>query len=96
MNIIKPYRPKSGHDRRIRDAFYQSRAWKTFRKSYFMKHPFCVDCRAEGVEAFAVVLDHIHQRSKGGADFPEDSGLRGLCTHHDAIRQAKQSNQARG
>lgn len=90
-HFIKVKSRQSGHSSRARDPFYQSKTWKMFRKGYFARHPFCVDCQEEGRNVFAVVLDHIHQRSKGGENFPPDSGLRGLCVHHDAVRQANQS-----
>lgn len=84
---------QSGHAARPKDPFYQSKNWKLFRKGYFMRHPFCVDCQKEGRNVIGVVLDHIHQRSRGGEDFPPDSGLRGLCIRHDAVRQAQQARR---
>lgn len=90
-HFIKIKSSQSGHSSRAKDLFYQSKTWKMFRKGYFARHPFCVDCQKEGRNVFAVVLDHIWQRSKGGPDYPEDSGLRGLCKHHDSVRQAQQS-----
>jgi len=96
MYVIKRKQGKSGHYKRVADPFYRSKGWVQFRRFYFMRHPFCVDCEAEGkLHIPAVVLDHIEQRSKGGPDFPDDTGLRGLCRHHDAVRQAIQSKQGR-
>ena len=96
MKVIKinPENRKA-YSHRQRDPFYQSKQWRTFRESHFKEFPFCVDCASEGVEKLAVILDHIHQRSLGGVDFPDRSGLRGLCRHHDAVRQAEQSKRAR-
>lgn len=95
MIVLKRKRGRSGHHTRVKDSFYQSKGWRSFRKNYFQRYPNCVDCKAEGRIEAAVVLDHIHQRSKGGSDFPDDSGLRGLCVHHDAIRQREQSKEER-
>ena len=94
MNIIKIKRPKSGHWRRVKDPFYQSKMWKSFRESYLREHPNCILCEKEGVSKMAVVLDHIKQRSLGGADF-DTSNVRGLCIHHDAVNQAEQSKRSR-
>lgn len=95
MNVIKINRNKSGHHNRERDPFYQSKGWKIRRKDYFSRFPWCIDCLAEGIYRLATILDHIWQRSLGGPDFPDDEGFRGLCKHHDAIRQARQSNRAK-
>lgn len=93
MKLKKIIRPKVGHATRVHDPFYTSQAWQKYRKAFLADFPFCVDCQNEGVTTMALVVDHIHQRSKGGADFPPFSGLRGLCRHHDSVRQAKQSNE---
>lgn len=96
MYVLKRKHKNTGHYNRVKDNFYRSKQWVQFRKFYFERHPFCSDCEAEGkLHIPGVVLDHIHQRSKGGADFPDDSGLRGLCVHHDAVRQRQQSLESR-
>ncbi len=95
MNAKKIRNSSSGHYSRVRDPFYQSALWRKFRAGYKQRHPYCVDCEEKGIITEMVVLDHIHQRSKGGADFPDDSGLRGLCVSCDAIRQAEQSKKSK-
>ena len=95
MNILKINRPKSGHYSRVKDPYYQSKAWKLQLKWAEAEIPkFCAMCKEEGVEGMTgKVLDHIKQRKKGGAD--DISNYRWLCGHHDAVNQARQSNQVR-
>jgi 5-methylcytosine-specific restriction protein A len=94
MNVIKTTNP-SRWAHRVHDPFYTSKGWIKFRKVYFMEFPNCVDCLKEGRVTDAIILDHIHQRSLGGPDFPDRDGLRGLCRHHDSKRQSQQSKNAR-
>ena len=68
-----------------KDSFYWSKTWRDFRKKYLARHPFCV---VPNCGELATHLDHIIPRSRGGADFPDDSGLQGLCAAHHNTKTA--------
>ncbi|WP_160122441.1 HNH endonuclease signature motif containing protein [Rhodovarius lipocyclicus] len=65
------------------DPFYRSKEWHRLRTIVLKRDP---TCRTPGCGRQSVAVDHILQRSKGGADHP--SNLRGLCTQcHNQRRQ---------
>lgn len=85
----KRYNPKRADS----DKFYDTAAWRNFRKYYLITHPLCVDCEADGVVEPAVVVDHIKpykERPDLGLD---ETNMRGLCRLHDNRRRRDRSGR---
>ena len=72
--------------------FYNSWAWRKFRKQYLDKNPLCVECDNSGVVTVATVVDHIVQIIKGGESLSE-SNVQSLCEHHHNSKSALESKK---
>jgi 5-methylcytosine-specific restriction protein A len=61
--------------------------WRVSSKGFLFKHPLCVAHEAQGLSAFAEVVDHI-VRPKGDMSlFWDRSNWQGLCKScHDSIK----------
>jgi 5-methylcytosine-specific restriction protein A len=70
-----------------KDSFYQTKEWKSYRRTYLMTYPLCKLCSVSDKVTLATVLDHIVPIKKGGAKW-DYNNLQGLCTHHNAIKTA--------
>lgn len=61
------------------DRFYDTAAWRNFRKYYVTVHPLCEPCEARGEYVPVAVVDHI----KPFKEFPElaldEDNVRSLC-----------------
>ena len=65
------------------DPFYRSVEWRRLRAEVLRRQPVCA---TPGCGRRSVAVDHVVQRSRGGADHP--SNLRALCTPcHNMRRQ---------
>jgi 5-methylcytosine-specific restriction protein A len=93
MKVIRITRKKQGGTAG-KDPFYQSKAWKKFRKIYLAENPTCAECKKEGVITEATVVDHVIQRIKGGEDFDRNN-LQPLCDRHHNIKRAQESNRSK-
>jgi 5-methylcytosine-specific restriction protein A len=65
-------------DKAEHDRFYHRIAWKKVRALQLQLEPLCCECRKFGKLTTATVVDHIIERSKGGADYDMDN-LRSVC-----------------
>ena len=59
--------------------------WLKGKDAYFMAHPWCSDCKAEGVLTPATDRHHIHKLKLGGEHFLW-SNLMPLCKSHHSLR----------
>lgn len=78
----------------VHDSFYSSSAWRKTRKAFLTEFPLCLHCEEEGVVTPAKVVDHIVQRSKGGADF-DWSNLQPLCARHHDMKSSAEGRESR-
>ncbi|WP_458096236.1 HNH endonuclease signature motif containing protein [Roseomonas sp. WA12] len=69
-------------------GYYGTTAWRRLRAVVLAAQPVCA---TPGCGLRATDVDHIVQRSQGGADHP--SNLRGLCS--DCHKQRRQGGQPR-
>ena len=80
---------KSYQDIRQNNAsFYQSTAWRKYRRIYLALHPLCRMCEAEGTITQALMVDHIVTMNKGGDPW-EDDNLQPLCNKCHAKKSSK-------
>ena len=87
--VNRPWVVKSSGKRLKDDSkFYNSWAWRKFRKSYIERNPLCVMCEAEGIVTPAQIVDHIIPMRQGGAKFDENN-LQSLCKHHHDVKSGK-------
>ena len=49
-------------------------------KQYWLNHPYCEVCRAEGITRYSAAPHHIQTRGAGGKDNADN--LIALCTKH--------------
>lgn len=71
-------------------SLYWSRSWRTFRRTYLMAHPLCIECKAEGRVEPAAEVDHIVAIARGGDTWSE-SNLQGLCKRHHSAKTLRES-----
>ena len=76
-------------ERRALDAQYRGQAWRKYAKAYLASNPLCVQCKAEGVVAVAVLVDHIIPTAQGG-DFWDGRNHQALCDHHHRVKSARE------
>lgn len=73
--------------------------WQKASATYISRNPYCVMCKARGVDALATVVDHIVPH-KGRMDLFWDSrkNWQGLCKAcHDGAKKAQEnSGRVRG
>ncbi|MCR4508918.1 HNH endonuclease [Pseudomonas sp. 32.2.56] len=79
----KRYNPRRADS----DKFYDTAAWRRFRRYYLITHPLCVDCEAEGLVVPAVVVDHIKPFKERPDLALDETNMRGLCRPHDNRRR---------
>lgn len=92
QRISRPWQNKPQHKsygfKTNSSKFYHSSEWRNLRKEFLSDNPLCVECVKIGEVESAKIVDHIVPIRKGG--HPTDrSNLQGLCTHHNAIKTAK-------
>jgi 5-methylcytosine-specific restriction endonuclease McrA len=70
----------------VQQRFYGTAEWKRLREAALRRDGFRCTWIDHGIRCLrpAVVVDHIVERTDGGADTLEN--LRSLCRDHDAIR----------
>lgn len=59
---------------------------------YLRRHPFCVECQAEGRTVLATELDHVRSIGEGGSP-DDDANLQGLCTEHHARKTSGEAQR---
>jgi 5-methylcytosine-specific restriction enzyme A len=77
--VFKVQRQALTVDKVAHDRFYHRAALKRVRALQLQLEPLCRECRKTGKLTVASVVDHIIERSKGGADY-DMSNLRSVCT----------------
>lgn len=83
--VFKVQRQAMTEDKAEHDRFYHRAAWKKVRALQLQLEPLCRECRKAGKLTAASVVDHIIERSKGGADY-DLNNLRSVCVNcHNAI-----------
>jgi len=76
--VFKSQRERMTVDKAEHDRFYHRVAWKKVRAVQLQLEPLCRMCRTTSKLTPATVVDHIIERSKGGADYDMDN-LRSVC-----------------
>ncbi len=82
---------KSAEDTRIRNKFYHSKKWRSFRKSILAKEPLCRECSDRQFFFPATVVDHILPISEGGEPF-DPKNMQPLCVschNRKSLRERK-------
>jgi hypothetical protein len=100
-SIKRPW-SKETQRRYNRDPRYNSPAWKqavrvhkqgttTLPNGETISNAICYDCYVESKKVTPMhTVDH-HIRVKDGADFWDSSNYRSLCSHHHAVKSAKEA-----
>jgi len=88
---------KVQHQRSVDNSwFYNTWAWKKFRKGYVQRHPICIECDREGIVGPTEVCDHKEQFAPGAAGWDlkalKDEDYNPLCDHHHNSRSGKQAH----
>lgn len=75
--------------------FYNSRAWRNFRKKVLERNPLCVECLKIDVVTVATVGDHIIPINQGGEPMDE-TNVQGLCKKCHDSKSGKEGRRAKG
>ena len=71
-------------------------AWEKASKGHLKRNPFCVDCKADGIETLATEVDHEVPHRGDMRIFWDKSNWRSRCkTHHSRKTATRDSNFAR-
>lgn len=81
---FKAQRQAMSIDKAEHDRFYHRAAWKKVRALQLQLEPLCRQCRKEGRLVAATVVDHIIERSKGGADYDQNNTQSVCQSCHNA------------
>lgn len=83
----RPQGPKRG-EAAVLHRMYCNRAWVDGRAAYLAMHPLCVECKAEGVLAAAIIVDHIVPHRGDPGLFYDQTNWQPLCKHHHDVKTA--------
>lgn len=72
--------------------FYNSRAWRNFRKSRLLEEPLCRECKRNNKITEATVLDHIKRIEDGGEKLSKQN-TQPLCK---SCHNSKSGREAHG
>ena len=88
--LYKQQKSAMTEDAKELKRFYDRVAWKKVRALQLQLEPLCRECRKIGKLTAATVVDHIIERSKGGADY-DHNNLRSVCApcHNEITRRSK-------
>src|SRR5690349_5460159 len=72
--------------------------WRKARLRFLATHPLCVMCKARGVVAAAVIVDHIKPHKGDAVLFWDENNWQGLClTDANSVKQVQErSGHLRG
>lgn len=70
-----------------------SSAWRKAREGFLARHPFCVQCEAEGFPRLAAVVDHIIPH-KGDKELFWDEIIGSLCAKDITTSRQPQKMEA--
>ncbi|AUC13811.1 hypothetical protein BTO06_01000 [Tenacibaculum sp. SZ-18] len=90
----KPWQEKRvPHGRRLNDnsKFYNSRAWRNFRKQVLIEEPLCRLCSSKGLVKEAKVVDHIVRIVDGGEKLSR-SNVQPLCSKCHNSKSGKEAH----
>lgn len=104
-SIKRPWMKKTYGERKTKDYFYQSHAWKSTRKSFLerstlvngvqLRNKYCVECfKTTGCYVPMYVVDHI-QRIKDNGHKTDHSNLQSLCAHHHHSKSQSEGTRDR-
>lgn len=92
--VKRPWTPeRKAHERRTTDnsSFYNSQAWRTYRRAFLYEHGLCVVCEDAGIFEVATVVDHIIPINEGGHKW-ERSNLQPLCHSCHAKKSGREAH----
>lgn len=75
--------------------YYNDRRWRKFSMAYKERHPFCIQCEAEGKVSATDYTDHIVRLRDGGAldlNDLKDDDFQPLCAKCHAIKSGKEAH----
>jgi 5-methylcytosine-specific restriction endonuclease McrA len=78
---------KASKQRKERNKFYQTSAWRTLRNMFIKRHPLCVEC-----DGIGQVVDHIVPIKSGG-DSLEWDNLQTMCHRCHNIKSGKEAHE---
>jgi 5-methylcytosine-specific restriction enzyme A len=68
------------------------RRWQRQRRLFLERHPFCVDCEAEGkLDVLATDVDHDVPHRGDARLFWDESNWRGRCEKHHGQKTARET-----
>ena len=77
-----------------------SSAWRKAREGFLARHPFCVQCEAEGFPRLAAVVDHVIPHKGDKQLFWNRNNWQPLCKRHHDLKTAAEDggfgNMGRG
>lgn len=72
---------------------YQSQDWQRLRRSYLLRHPFCVECMPRLVTGRQV--DHKVPHKGDVRLFFDEANLQTLCDSHHSAKTMREHNEQR-
>jgi 5-methylcytosine-specific restriction protein A len=84
-------------DRRGRNVFYNSRAWRSLRDWYLRQNPLCVECQRRGFLVPAVHLNHVVPLALAPERALDPTNIEGLCKscHAGKTREEQTGRKSR-
>jgi 5-methylcytosine-specific restriction enzyme A len=69
--------------------WYTSTRWQRLRAEVLQDEPFCRSCRARGVRALTVDVDHIQKHDGDPVLFWKRDNLQGLCKRCHTVKTTR-------
>lgn len=69
------------------------RKWEAASKAHLKRHPWCVDCAADGVQCAATEVDHEIPHKGDMRIFWDKSNWRSRCKRHHSRKTATQDSR---
>ena len=76
------------HKQIAQDQRGYSSAWRKAREGFLARHPFCVQCEAEGFPRLAAVVDHVIPHKGDKQLFWDRNNWQPLCKRHHDLKTA--------
>jgi len=90
----QPERKAQARRRNDNNEFYNSQAWRKYRRAFIDNNPLCVVCDGSGLFVVGTVVDHIVPINEGGSKW-DIANLQTLCDSCHAIKSGREAHTGR-